>query len=111
MRLALVFTTTVAAACTQAPPLVPHSQPEERVIALRVQVAEIARPECGSCHTRSLETAKAEALAVFDFEEAAWSSRMSAEQLSGFNGRLFGNLDPTTAPVVRELLEAELAVR
>ena len=100
-----------AGACTNVPPLVPNARPPERIDALRVDARAITAPKCGFCHIASLDSAIPEALAVFDYDQPAWTARMTAEQLNDFMKQITSSLDERTAPVVRELLEAELAAR
>jgi hypothetical protein len=87
---------------TEPPPPNP-ADPTGAVLAL-------ARDACGSCHQRSLPTAKPKALAVFDLDAPGeWSARMSGRQLRAFPGRFGGALDETTRPRVRAFVDTALA--
>jgi hypothetical protein len=80
---------------------------------LSEEVRGLASAPCGSCHRRSLATAKPAALAVFDLDAAAaaWPSAMTARQLQAFLQRLDGKLDARTRPRVRAWVAAETALR
>ena len=56
---------------------------------------------CGSCHRRSLPTAKPKALAVFDLSDASWTARMSEAQLRESVVRLAGERGPTRSTPAR----------
>ena len=56
-------------------------------ISLNKEVREIIRPQCGSCHTSTLPTAKPGALKVFDLVRDQWLSTASTKQLGSFLSR------------------------
>jgi hypothetical protein len=65
------------------PPIVPA---RER-LRLSNEIREFIRPECGSCHTSSLPTAKPAALAIFDLAGDDWSAEMTKEEFGGLRSR------------------------
>ena len=79
--------------------------------ALRNEVRELIIPDCGSCHTSSLATAKPGAIRVFDLAKEDWSASMSAEQLQGFQRRATGSVDEEGVRKIDDFLGAELARR
>jgi hypothetical protein len=80
----------------------PRAVPAADWAPLELEVREIAKPSCGSCHTRGLRTAKRDALAVFDLRDEHWSRGLGADQLDFFLDRIAGDVTPTErATVVR----------
>ncbi len=84
---------------------------QEEWTTLRNEVRELIRPDCGSCHTSSLETAKPGAIRVFDLVKEDWAASMSAEQLQGFQRRASGSVDEEDVRKIDDFLGAELARR
>ena len=84
---------------------------QEEWTTLRNEVRELIRPDCGSCHTSSLATAKPGAIRVFDLVKEDWAASMSAEQLQGFQRRASGSVDEEDVRKIDDFLGAELARR
>jgi hypothetical protein len=74
-----------------------------------VEVAELVKPRCGSCHQASLPTASARAVAVFDLDRRDWAAGLNARQLRAFLGRLGSKLDGAATARVRAFVDARLA--
>ena len=70
------------------------------------EVREIIRPDCGSCHTSILPTAKPGAVRVFDLVKSDWQEGMTFEQLEKFKGRL-ARLGESERQKVEELVTIE----
>ncbi len=83
----------------------------EEWTALKNEVRELIRPDCGSCHTSSLATAKPGAIRVFDLVKEDWAASMSAEQLQGFQRRASGSVDEEDVRKIDDFLGTELARR
>jgi mono/diheme cytochrome c family protein len=96
--------------CGNTQPLPAVAIPAEELGVLRAEVREIIRPECGSCHTSTLPTAKPGAVAAFDLEKDDWSASMNAEQLHSFGKRLSDFKDSSRVQI-NKLISAELARR
>ena len=91
------------------PPMVKHEPvPAGQLSFLRNEVRELIRPECGSCHTSTLSTAKPGAVEVFDLVNDDWSATMSGEELNSFRKRL-RKLDDSSRTKVEKLVIGELA--
>ena len=96
--------------CCSPHPIEQKPIPIERAIALKDEVREIIRPDCGKCHTSSLPTAKPKAVQVFDLDKPEWASTMSVHQLEKFGNRLNG-LSDTLKSKVMEFVGTEMARR
>lgn len=73
---------------------------------LAAEVREIIRPQCGSCHTSTLASARPGAVQVFDLVKADWSAGMSSAQLEKFRSRL-ARLDHSKRQRVEEFVRNE----
>ncbi|MBL8954455.1 MAG: hypothetical protein JNK82_26995 [Myxococcaceae bacterium] len=80
----------------------------EPYIELREQARTLLQAECGSCHTRGLETAKPKALAVFDLTRSEFADGMTLEQLESAQWRLASDLKENEQP--RAVSKAEQAL-
>lgn len=86
------------------------SIPIDTTLTLSEQVRIIIRPDCGSCHTSTLPTAKPGALRVFDLAKDAWAVTMSREQLESFQRRL-RKLSRPARSKVEAFVDAEMKER
>jgi hypothetical protein len=105
------MTLVLSFGCARPEPLIASPRSMEEHAGLKEETRDLAKPECGSCHQSSLETAKPGAIAVFDLDAEDWASRMNADRLYEFLVRIDGDLDESTRPRVRAFLESELARR
>jgi hypothetical protein len=97
--------------CDSSSQIERQSLPQDEWTILRNEVREIIRPDCGSCHTSSLATAKPGAIRVFDLAKEDWAAIMSAKQLQKFKQRLSGGMDEAGKRKLIDFLGAELARR
>lgn len=79
-------------------------------LALHERVRNIIRPDCGSCHTSTLPTAKPGAVKVFDLAREDWHARMSKDQLESF-GRRLRKLEEPARSTVKAFVEREIGKR
>ena len=96
--------------CSNQLPLQSQAVSDGQLVSLRNDVKEIIRPECGSCHTSTLPTAKPGAVAAFDLVKDDWSGSMTTEQLQGFAKRTRDFSDSAKVKI-DHLLAAEIAER
>lgn len=78
---------------------------DHSVVSLAGIVREVIRPDCGSCHTSTLSTAKPGAIQIFDLAHDTWYATMSNEQLLSFRNRL-SKLDPLPRSHVAALVDS-----
>lgn len=95
--------------CANYPPVIEKQMDAMEHIALQDKIKEWIRPDCGSCHTSSLSTAKPKALQVFDLKYTDWMSRMNKKQLEKtFVDRLGYTVTAENRTYVSKALSAEL---
>ena len=95
MEILVLLVASFGVQCSPLPHVEFSQFPELPPASLSNAVRELIRPDCGSCHTASLPTAKTAALEVFDLDKEAWSASMSVEQLESFGRRLRQNRNDT----------------
>ena len=110
MRWAIGIGFVVVVGCAEAP-VEPRGVPEAAFGELENQMRGIAEAPCGSCHTRGLDTAKPEALAVFDFQKERWAGEMSTEELDVFWQRIAGDVSGADREVTIRFVGAAKARR
>ena len=75
--------------------------------SLRNEVREMIRPQCGSCHTSTLPTAKQKAVAVFDLAKEDWPTTISEKRFEAFKRRL-SSLDNSQKEKVDRFVQEEI---
>ncbi|MEX0736068.1 MAG: hypothetical protein WD182_01405 [Bacteroidota bacterium] len=95
MEILVLLAASFGVQCAPLPHVELSKFPELPPALLTNAIRELIRPDCGSCHTASLPTAKTAALEVFDLDKEAWSESMTVEQLESFGRRLRGNKNDT----------------
>ena len=106
---------SVAPAATPAPAPALASSTEAKAPAPALspvsyaEATALAKQHCAECHQGSVSQAKPAALSVFDLDQGAWSTGLSAEQFQVFYQRMQGELDPATRIRVLAFTESEAA--
>lgn len=96
-------------ACGAPPPIAPEALDAVSYAALRSDVKALTAPHCGSCHDKNLQTAKPEALAIFDYTVEDWPMMLKEEQMPVFQQRLGSKLDAAGDAKVARLFSAVLS--
>ena len=106
---AKLFLLFILTQCSSYPPVIEKELDLMTHLAMQDKIKEWIRPECGSCHTSGLTTAKSKALQVFDLKFTDWMSRLNKKQLEKtFVSRLGSTVSAQNRQYVSDALEAEL---